>query len=313
MNTIPFLQTPAWAEFQRNLGRNAMEFSAKSYYGVAVHHKLPLGKSYIYLPRGPVFKSGFSQEALSGFVSDIIKERKAGTIFLRVEPAIPDDEIGIRILETGGFRKTEAVQPEATRLLDLAKSEDTLLAEMEYEARYSIRLAKRRGVTVKSASAPDDKKHLWPQFWKLFKETNERHHLKAYPEDYYRRLLDLSGVSTRICVGYAENEPIAAAIFLSSGGITTYLYSASKKGVGKYNAPTLLLWEAVNESRKRGDRLFDLWGISDEREDWAGITAFKRSFGGYDENYVGTWDLVFDKKWYFFYKIALGLRAATYS
>jgi lipid II:glycine glycyltransferase (peptidoglycan interpeptide bridge formation enzyme) len=49
-----------------------------------------------------------------------------------------------------------AIQPLRTIVLDLTPDEETLLAQMKEKWRYNVRLAGRRGVTIRVADAPAD-------------------------------------------------------------------------------------------------------------------------------------------------------------
>lgn len=68
-----------------------------------------------------------------------------------------------------------------------------------------------------------------------------------------------------------------------------WVAGATKKGK-KLFAPTLLVWEAIKLSKKRGCTAFDFVGVYDERlpvysKDWKGFTKFKEGFGGREVYY----------------------------
>jgi len=58
-------------------------------------------------------------------------------------------------------------------------------------------------------------------------------------------------------------------------------------------AAYLLQWEAIREVKSRGCKLYNFWGISDERRNhpWAGLTLFKKGFGGFSKEYLLAQDL----------------------
>ncbi|NKX50449.1 peptidoglycan bridge formation glycyltransferase FemA/FemB family protein, partial [Arthrobacter deserti] len=63
--------------------------------------------------------------------------------------------------------------------------------------------------------------------------------------------------------------------------------------------------------KKSGRQLFDMWGVSPEDEPdhkWAGFSRFKRSFGGFEVEYPGTWDLPVNRLMYAAYGAARGAR-----
>lgn len=93
---------------------------------------------------------------------------------------------------------------------------------------------------------------------------------------------------TQIPIPYTLNPKLS-----SVGGILLLFYDsvayywiagATRKGK-KLFAPTLLVWEALKLSKKRGCKQFDFVGVWDERmpkqfHEWKGFTKFKEGFGG---------------------------------
>ena len=53
-------------------------------------------------------------------------------------------------------------------------------------------------------------------------------------------------------------------------------------------------WRTILDGREKAMRWFDFWGIAPPDEpdhNWAGITEFKRGFGGEPRSYAGTWEV----------------------
>ncbi len=300
-NTKSFLQSNSWKQFQNSIGRKTIDVSVENLSGFAVLPEIGLGQRYCYFPHGP--SGEYSVSALNEF---ILASKKAclpfKPFFLRVEPFLENDKKISQILSESGFKKVRSVQPEETFLLDITKSEDEMLKEMEHNTRYSIRSAEKRGVKVSEAS---DKKEAFQMFWNMFTKTNARHSLSAYSDKYYREIFSLSGdASSRIFFAYADGRPIASAILIVNGNRATYLFAASERGFEKYNAPTLLLWHIILKSKEIGCAVFDFWGMSTTNKKWSGVTAFKKSFGGRSVKYAGTWDLPINRSMYWLYSIA---------
>jgi lipid II:glycine glycyltransferase (peptidoglycan interpeptide bridge formation enzyme) len=68
----------------------------------------------------------------------------------------------------------------------------------------------------------------------------------------------------------------------------------------------LLHWELMKEAKTKGLRFYDWWGIAssdDPKDPWAGLTRFKKGFGGEVVKYPGTFDYVIKPFGYLFYKI----------
>lgn len=265
---------------------------------------LPLGFSYDYAPHGP------SSIHLNGEILHDIAEhtRSVRTLFLRIEPRVEDTPEARGVLAHAGFTRVPDVQPSETRVLDLTKSEAELLNAMEHDTRYAIRAAAKRGVTV-TVAREEEKYTALAAFWELFEATNVRHGLHAYDKRYYEAVAALQGgCFTELFTANREGEVIASAIVAHFGNSAYYLYAASRAGYGKYNAPSLLLWEIIRHAKATGCRTLDLWGASATKKEWHGVTAFKKSFGGSSVKFVGTWDYVYRPLWYLAYRLAQPFR-----
>ncbi len=312
-----FLQSWEWGSLQEKLGREVKRLAILDQttqkpllLSSIIKHHLPFGKSYFYSPRGPITEK---PEIISKlFLDEVRKIADKGMIFLRIEPISKNNKIFPDKLKLSGLQEVQPVQPKATLILDLTKTKEDLLKAMEYETRYAIRLAQRRNVKIIKPEGLSEKKGAFEEFWRLLQETAKFHHFKIYPKDYYWQVLSSNdNFQSEIFLADLNKTIIGTNIIVFLGKTATYLYSASLKGYGKFNAPSLLLWEAILEAKKKGCQNFDFWGInssiSSRSSRWAGFTAFKKSFGGQEVNYVGTWDYILNKKFYFLYKIAKNL------
>lgn len=309
-----FLQSWQWGELQKKIGRHVFRFNVSGLFASGIEQKLPFGKTYLYMPHGPVILP--SEE--NSWINFIEKAADAAgskkPVFVRIEP-LAKEFCGRPIIETlkeAGFREAKAVQPKMTLVIDLKKDEKEILESMEHDTRYSIRAAEKRGVSVEFAAGKDKEKRF-ETFWEIFSETNRRHGLKAYSKTYYKEVALLDGstslttggeCSSKIAFAKAQGDTISAAIFVYFGERAFYLFAGSRAGFGKFNAPTYLLWQAIIDAKKSGYRYFDFWGISHENKNWAKITAFKKSFGGEEITSAGTWDYVFNKPFYYAYNFA---------
>jgi len=296
-----FLQSSEWGSLQRAMGKEIKTLDADELRGSVLKNPLPFGFSYYYVPRGPFGDVGNSIR-LRIFTKALRRTADPKTLFLRIEPFVEDTQTERDSLREAGFVAVPFVQPKETIILDLLKNEDDLLKAMEHNTRYAIRAAERRGVVIRKVSDLAERKKVFKDFWDLFSVTNDRHSLKAFPKAYYEHVAELDGeCPATLFFAEFEGRPIAAAIIVRFGTTATYLYAASKSGLGRYNAPSFLLWEAMRAAKAEGCDTFDLWGISDTKKKWAGVTAFKKSFGGKKTVYVGTWDAPFHKILYHAY------------
>lgn len=260
---------------------------------------LPLWTGHLaYIPKGPVID--WSQEPVcEAFFSQLhALLRKQGAIALRVEPG-PEADTSEGVLATGYLascctRRTHAIQPLRTIVLDLALDEQTLLAQMKEKWRYNIRLATRKGVTVRDATSIEDLR-LW---YDLLQVTSQRDQFGVHTFDYYRCAWELFVSSGKARLLLAEHEGrllagIFVALFARQG---LYLYGASSNEQRQLMPNYLLQWEAIRWTRQQGARLYDFWGIPDtdaEDEAMAGVYRFKRGWGGRVTQFPGAYEQVY--------------------
>lgn len=313
------LQSPAWGELKSAYGWEAVRLVVESDKGVIgaqiLFRRLPIGLSFAYIPKGPVFsgRSGnknlqLLQEAFWSEVDPICRTRRA--VFLSVEPdEIPGENGGEKWESSGGFIVSPlAIQPRRTIVLDISGEEEQILGRMKQKTRYNIRLAEKKGVVVHPSSDME-------QFFKLMQATGERDEFGVHSLDYYQRAYDLFHPLGKCELLLAEfkGEPLAGLFVFSWGQRSWYLYGASAS-LHRNLMPTYLLqWEAIKWARAAGCSQYDLWGIPDydqeileaefrNRSDglW-GIYRFKRGFGGRLCQSAGSWDRVYQPLLYNIY------------
>jgi peptidoglycan pentaglycine glycine transferase (the first glycine) len=270
---------------------------------------LKLGKSYFYIPRGPVITDSKAMADQQADVLDVLfyKIKELATtekvIFTRMDPAWSDNKELQSILKKSGFKFTGQVQPKQTIILNLKKSEEELLAEMKSKTRYNIRVARKREVTI------DEGNQYFDDFWGLMQKTSKRQEITQHSKTYYQKLLDILGKEqiVKLKVAKIGNKIVAANFVVYFGDWCVYLYGASDYEYRGKMAPYLLQWETIKEAMELGYKHYDFWGV-DEKQ-WPGISRFKTGFSPKKEitTYIGSWDKVYSKMWYNLYRLATKL------
>ncbi len=294
-----FLQSWEWGTFQERVGLRVLRLKdgASGACGQFLRRELPFGKCYWYCPRGPLGRMPGLEKV------DAFKD----SLFLRLEPR---DSEGV-----AGSLKVKDVQPGQTLIVDLRQEPEALLAAMHEKWRYNIRLAERKGVRVYMAGAGDAS--ALEIFWGLMSETTERDGFRAHDKDYYRLMLEtLAGDPqadgaerpvARLVFAEHDGKVLAANLMLYFGTTATYLHGASSRERRDVMAPQLLHWKAMLDAKAWGFASYDFWGVAPEGVEghsWAGISRFKRGFGGKYVAYPGTYDLPVDRFWYTLYRLA---------
>lgn len=321
------LQGWAWGELKGAFGwepvRLAVLEGGEIRAAAQVLFRRRFGVSLAYVPRGPVVDWG--DEAAVGLLLAAIREagRARRAIFLKIEPNRPDDPALRGRLRAYGFRPAATVQPRHSVVIDLQADDDELLARMKLKTRYNVRLAGRRGVTVRPARGPADV----ALFYDMLQETARRHAFGIHTLDYYQaahRLLNGAGRGVLLLAERA-GEALAGAWASVCGVEAVNLYGASRQEGQKHRPTYLLQWEVMRWARDHGCARYDLWGGIPEgvtEEDAAeaqeeagepgglrGVAAFKLSFCGRLgrlTHTVGAYDRPYRRLLYRLYRGTLG-------
>ncbi len=281
-----FLQSIEWMEFQRSLGREVFDVEGAK----VIKHKLPFGKSYLYIPYGPEVVS----YQFSGELQRLAKQENA--IFIKAEPQ--HDDIAQELVRLGFKKSTKNIQPHKTVALDLTQSEEQLLDAMHHKTRYNIKVAERNGVQMTESL---DHEAGIKIFWELMKKTTERDKFSSYSREYYYKLAKLCS----LFVVYHDDTPLAAAMVLTHEGQAYYLHGASDHEHRALMAPYALHWEIAKKLQALSFKFYDLWGIDAKK--WPGVTRFKLGWGGRVVEYPGAFDLAVSPPWYLIYQSIRGI------
>jgi peptidoglycan pentaglycine glycine transferase (the first glycine) len=291
-----FLQSWTWGEFQESLNRKIWRLKIERLKGLVVKRNLPLGKGYLYCPRGPV-----GQVAEDNFQKFLAQVKRIGqtekSIFFKIEPPV-----GASLLTTPFKESKDQIQPVKTLILDISQPEEELLAQMHQKTRYNIRLAQRKGVKIEISSGN------YPQevekFLELSAATAKRDKFHLHSQTYYRKMMEFLGREGMIKLFLAKYQGriIVANLICFFGQTATYLHGASDHNFRHLMAPHLCQWRAILEAKRLGCQHYDFWGIDEQR--WPGVTRFKKGFNGQEVDYPGSFDLVFRPFWYRLYHLA---------
>ncbi|MBI2098825.1 peptidoglycan bridge formation glycyltransferase FemA/FemB family protein, partial [Candidatus Uhrbacteria bacterium] len=211
------------------------------------------------------------------------------------------EEVSAAFLKNRRFVKSQKnIQPVKTLVLDLAENEDELLVRMHPKTRYNIRLAQKRGVRIVHFSYLEEEQ--FERVFELLKDTARRQGFSLHLRGYYRKMIDVLGRHglLQVYLAFFKGEIVAVNFIVFYGDRAVYLHGASDYRHKNLMATHQLHWRVIKEAKERGFREYDLWGVS---EKYAGVSRFKRSFGGREIEYPGSFDLVFNPLWYNMYKI----------
>jgi lipid II:glycine glycyltransferase (peptidoglycan interpeptide bridge formation enzyme) len=296
-----FLQSWAWGELNAKQGYEVTRL------GVTVENRLVgvaqvmLIKSkratFLFVPHGPVVISTYSSDLYQKLLEELteylaVMAKKHDCSFIRISPQLTRNDANAQIYRSVGYQKSPIyMHAETMWVLPLNKTEDELLAAMRKTTRYLIKRSDRDGVTVemkKSADAIED-------FWALYEETARREHFTPFSRRFIEREYDAFAADGNAAyfIGKADGKVLASALIVYTQSTAFYHQGASLHS--QLPVPYALQWQSILEAKRRGCTSYNFWGITDPGrapKAWAGLTMFKKGFGGHEVQYVYAQDYV---------------------
>ncbi|MCC6498965.1 MAG: peptidoglycan bridge formation glycyltransferase FemA/FemB family protein [Anaerolineales bacterium] len=310
------LQTGEWGELKSAFGWKPVRIVAGAHGAQILFRKMPLGITVGYIPKGPVF------EPLDSGINDLLWDeidvecKKYKAIFCKLETDTWGNEDWILgASKVQWIKSKHNIQPPRTLIVEIKNTEEEILARMKQKTRYNIRLAEKKGVTVRPWDDIES-------FHKMMLITGGRDGFGVHSLEYYRRAYELfhpKGMC-EILVAEFEGKPLAALFVACNGNRAYYLYGASTDEERNRMPTYLLQWEAMKWAKSRGCDEYDLWGVPDEDEAtlesnfesrhdglW-GVYRFKRGFGGELKRAAQALDRVYNPLLYWAYLKLVGRR-----
>lgn len=293
-----YLQLSAWAQVKAVNGwtsRRLLAPDAGAGAQVLLRRPGPLPWAFAYAPRGPVLRTWdrASIEAFTALARDGLRGAAPRASHLRIDPEIEagaDRDAGgavVDAIRAAGWQTAAAIQPAATRAIDLAADEAALWGDLRKKWRQYVNKARSGGVQVVDAGP-----ERLDEFYRIYRETADRAGFLIRAQSAYRDTWEAFAPGGRARLLFAElpgGEPVATLFLVRAGGRVVEPYGGMTQAGAESRANYLLKWEAIRSSRELGATSYDLWGLAH-----AGIDHFKTGFGGREIRYVGAFDLVLD-------------------
>lgn len=295
-----FMQSTAWAAFKRSEG-----FLTRRYGLVQDGHILGGATLYVYTgggaeglvlcPEGPVLPWGDLPAARDGLRKIIGAAREfaeeCGGLGLRIEPHLsPPAPAVLR----NWSRAPVDLTPADTLVLDLTLGGDAFRKQMTPKGRYNVGIAERHGVSVRESSDTSE----IARFFALFQDTSRRQGFYAEPYGFFVNLVNTlfaPGLAS-LFIAEANGETLGVVMAVFYGRRATYLYGGSSLQ-RRETMPNYAIHMAVaRAAEQRGCVEYDLYGYDPHGLPdhlYAGISRFKRQFGGSPRSGIGAHDLLF--------------------
>ncbi len=256
--------------------------------------------SFLLCPHGPVLSQTEDGEKLLRILARECTRiaRAEECDFIRFCPLADNSQTNRTRYRELGFRNAPIhMHPELSWMLDITKPEEELLKEMRKTTRYTIKKMEKEGVEVTQSTNPDDIETFWP----VYQATVQRQQFTPFKKADLHTEFEIFSKADQAAFffGKQNGEIVAAAIIIFYNGQAFYHHSGSKSSGS--NVSYLLQWRVIQEAKRRGCTLYNFWGISPDNRPahpWAGLSLFKKGFGGFAEEYLHAHDKPLTSKYW---------------
>lgn len=248
----------------------------------------------LYVPYGPTTKSAGDLKDAINLLSAIAK--KHGASYVRLEPM--GDFSGRDLKSAGLIKASRSTQPPQTWQLDLKQPEKNILMSMSSTNRNLFNTADKKNIKFEITYKQNKLKIFLDMIHNMAAQTG----IKPHSDKYFELMAEslFSSKSAGLAFGYHNKEPIVSALFFDdhTSKIRYYAHAGSFDSARKLQANSPLLTYLIMNAKAEGLEIFDFYGVSPAEEPnhpWTGFSKFKRSFGGYEKKFLGTWELPLNK------------------
>lgn len=251
--------------------------------------------SYLTIAGGPLLD--WSNPKLTNFWRDDIKSiaQNEKCVFVRVRPQLLDNQDSKKLFAELGFNPAPMhLTADDTLQLDLSLTEEELLSQMRKNTRYEIRKADKVGITVTTSQAVTDIK----AFYKYQLDLAKKHSFIPFSYKFLKEQFSVLAADNQVLLfhSYSEDKKLLASAFvIMYGNEAVYHYGISTPENNRLPGSYACQWAAIKEAKNRGIKRYNFWGITpaDAPEDhrFAGVSLFKKGFGGNEVSYLPAQDL----------------------
>jgi peptidoglycan pentaglycine glycine transferase (the first glycine) len=262
----------------------------------------------MYVPKGPLLRDWSDADLRHQVQHDLrAMAQGRGNIFVKIDPDVrlgvgmpgssdaeefTEGQMVVDDLKGRSWQLSdEQIQFRNTVLVDLRPSEEAILSNMKQKTRYNVRLADRRGVTVRVGTQAD-----LDTLYSMYAETSMRDGFVIRDEAYYKMVWETfiqKGMAEPL-IAEVEGEAVAGVVIFRFAGKAWYLFGMSRLLHREKMPNHILQWEAMRRAKTAGCEVYDLWGapdVFDESDPLWGVYRFKEGFRGTIVRHIGAWDL----------------------
>jgi lipid II:glycine glycyltransferase (peptidoglycan interpeptide bridge formation enzyme) len=295
-----FLQSWNWGVFHSKLGKEVFYlglFAGEEQVGAALAVREPAKRgAYLAVAGGPLIKGDQADQSTlwAAMISALRQQAQdAKCVFVRIRPQLirtPETE---RLVSSLGLQLAPMhLTADLTIQLDLTQSADILLQNMRKNTRYEVRRVEKEGITVQMSQDPS----LIERFYKDQLYLAEKHGFVPFSLPFLQEQFQAFVADDQVVLfdAYQGEKLLASAFIIFYNNEAVYHYGTSTPDNARLPGSYACQWAAIQEAQRRGCTRYNMWGIAPEDQPehrFAGVSIFKRGFGGQEVEYVPAHDL----------------------
>ena len=204
-----------------------------------------------------------------------------GAMLCKIEPSVIK-ATSEQSLKSHGYKMSKwPLLGTKTLRVNLKPENEDIFNSLKKDSRYIL----RKIYNLKHETKIND----FDGFYEIWKKSAKRKDLWIPGKKEYQALIDSFGEGC-LCLNIDNSAGCLVLIHMNTA---FYYYAGSTAEAVKNNLPYLVVWEAIKEAKKRGCTVWDFEGIYDSRfpnKGWMGFSHFKKSFGGQEMEFPGSWE-----------------------
>ncbi len=299
-----FLHSFAWGEFHSRLGKTVVYLGAyqnDQLVAVALGVKEEAKRgTYLSMAGGPIL-DWHNTSLVTEFLSAMKTHAdQLGCVFVRFRPQVTDSPQLRQLLIAQGAKVSPMhLTADRTIELDLGLTDDQLLAGMRKSTRYSIKKAISLGITTSVSQNPQDLTNFYNHQLYLAGKHGFVPFSLQFLQTQFATFLNYD----QVCLihSFYQGQLLASAFVIFYNHEAAYHYGISTTTNAQLPGSYATQWAAIAEAKKRGCTRYNMWGVAPEGEShhrFAGVSLFKRGFGGQEVVYLPAHDLMIKPSYY---------------
>lgn len=300
-----FLQSYNWGLFHQKLEKKFFPLAVFDKNNQQIASAMVIKEeakrgNYLTIAGGPLldWQASWAKEVftnLTNYLTTLAK--KENCVFVRIRPQADDTPQIRSIFNQAGLKKAPMhLTADLTLRLNLSLSDDELLKQMRKNTRYEIRKGLREGISTKIITNPE----FIDEFYQYQLYLAEKHQFVPFGYDFLKLQFEtfLADNLVAFINSYKDNQLLASAFVIFYQNEAVYHYGVSTPENERLPGSYVTQWRAIQEAKRRDCKIYNFWGVSPvEKEDhrFAGVSLFKRGFGGEEVQHLPAHDLAVSK------------------